>query len=799
MSSIHPPPTGSRIFHDDDEHPWGESPHKVRSSSDNTRSSSSDCINNCNENKENDHNNDNNESENENEKNNRGIMSKSAKSVPNQSSAPAATATVTPRKPSTTAAAASGVSREGKPRPLSLAPPMGFSPSPQPLATKSRNHDSNDHHADHHVAAAAAATTPAATTTTATASTGQTPDLLAAIARRLGISPSKVEVAPNGAVSLTPNSSQQADAANTSADLEPPRLTLPAQSRQSHPRAEAEAKAEAKQALVQDAMKRRFAADASDDAASVHENVVAGDASAVAPDTPGSVPSVGLSSMLAGIIPEGSAVHHDDGDGAGVGAGAGFISPSKIRFADMLSICEEGEMTTVVAKEEEEEEEVAQGGREQSGVDADNASASASAHGGSIAAATSRGAAPPSSPSMGNGSHDLSAMCDYVMDGREGRPRDGAATDTNTNASAATDTAAHNGTSFLSAADTAVNMTLARAAVQDESTVYDDVEDGAAVGGRDAPSVYSEASTAVTGRHVGHSTHDDGRGVIYHNGTASELDMRGVSVYNHTATDTPVGKSGGGRSRAGYIYPESTDGSSGGSPSGSSSMPSAGSYTDRKGDGTDPSCLGCCLKFSREHWFLIATALLCVAGGLVGYGAAFGQWFSFSASSSSSVADVDSGFAGDGGDVVNGVDDVASQSPTGSPTALPDTGVTTVGDLSFQPKPAPVPVPVPPPTRRITPAPTYFRGHETFSFYVIGDVPYTPAEEIIVEHQIKNMAIDAIPYLDNEGAQFAVHVGDIMKGGRQADCSKWRYQLVENIYKEHCPIPSFMLPGDNDW
>jgi hypothetical protein len=78
-------------------------------------------------------------------------------------------------------------------------------------------------------------------------------------------------------------------------------------------------------------------------------------------------------------------------------------------------------------------------------------------------------------------------------------------------------------------------------------------------------------------------------------------------------------------------------------------------------------------------------------------------------------------------------------------------------------------------------------------------VPYTKAEEIIVEYQIKNMAVDAVPYLDNEGAQFAVHVGDIMKGGRQADCSKYRYQLIENMYKEHCPVPSFMLPGDNDW
>ena len=77
--------------------------------------------------------------------------------------------------------------------------------------------------------------------------------------------------------------------------------------------------------------------------------------------------------------------------------------------------------------------------------------------------------------------------------------------------------------------------------------------------------------------------------------------------------------------------------------------------------------------------------------------------------------------------------------------------------------------------------------------------PDTPAEQIIVEHQIKNMAVEAVPYLDNEGAQFAVHVGDIMKGGRQADCSKWRYEMIENLYKEHCPVPSFMLPGDNDW
>ena len=408
-------------------------------------------------------------------------------------------------------------------------------------------------------------------------------------------------------------------------------------------------------------------------------------------------------------------------------------------------------------------------------------------------------------------------MCDYVMDGSNGA--NNAPTARPPTSSVAPGRATTNDESFLSthsAADTVVNMTMARAAVQDESTVYDDVEEG---GNINDTSVYSEATTTVTAHHHG-GHNNDSSNMIAHD-TASDLDMRGVSVFNHTTT-TPVGGKSG--SRADYSYPESTDSSSSGaSPSGSSSLPSAASYEDHKGDmdksRSDDSKIGCCLKFSREHWFLIATALLCLIGGLVGYGAAFGNWFS--ASSSSPASSVDSGYSAEeeGGTTLDGVVNdqdgqivegdgsdsgniVIPQFKTGSPTAAPDIPVTTVGDLSFQPKPVPVPRPgtsFAPPTRRPTPAPTNFRGHETFSFYVIGDIPYTPAEEIIVEHQIKNMAVDAVPYLDNEGAQFAVHVGDIMKGGRQADCSKWRYELVENLYKEHCPIPSFMLPGDNDW
>ena len=501
----------------------------------------------------------------------------------------------------------------------------------------------------------------------------------------------------------------------------------------------------------------------------------------------------------AGTIPEDSVVHHGNRDANGHDHDhdhdRGDVSPSKIRFADMMSICEEGEMTTAMDDGEE---------------DANDRSVVSRGVGG-----RAERRVPPSSPSMINGSHDLSAMCDYVMDGS------GASANANTarqSSSAAVATAA-NDESFLSthtAVDTVVNMTMARAAVQDESTVYDDVEEG----GINDASVHSEAATTITAHHHHGDGGRDSSNMIAHD-TASDLDMRGVSVLNHTAI-TPVGGKSG--SRADYSYPESTDSSSsGGSPSGSSSLPSAASYENHKDDTdksrSDDSAVGCCIQFSREHWFLIATALLCLIGGLVGYGAAFGEWFS--ASSAAPASSVDSGYSPeeDGGaildDVVNEQDGQIVEGDgsdsgnifiphfkTGSPTAAPDIPVTTVGDLSFQPKPVPVPRPgtsFAPPTRRPTPAPTNFRGHETFSFYVIGDIPYTPAEEIIVEHQIKNMAVEAVPYLDNEGAQFAVHVGDIMKGGRQADCSKWRYELVENLYKEHCPIPGFMLPGDNDW
>ena len=528
----------------------------------------------------------------------------------------------------------------------------------------------------------------------------------------------------------------------------------------------------------------------------------------VVPDTPGSVPSVGLSMMLDEMvspesaaavcatpndnattnrsvmtIPEDSVVSHHYGGGdvsmTADGHDHDNVSPSKMRFADMMSICEEGEMNVTAASNNDENRSVG------------------SHHG--------RVPRPPAAPpSVCNGSHDLSAMCDYVMEEGDGNANLTTATTTgntgNGNGGNGNGGAAGVDSSFLSATHSAadytvVNMTMARAAVQDESTMYDGVNNDS--------SMYSLATSYATARPTGNnaSTRTD---------TASELDMRGVSMFNHSTSAPSVADDGGRRSgnREHYDYPESPADSS----AGSSSLPPAASYDDdspRKGgdmdksrsDDTPTGLGGFCLKFSREHWFLIATALLCTIGGLVGYGAAFGGWFSaLSSPAAASVGGVDGAIL----DIVteDQPEEEAEMDPsvvipqfqTDSPTAMPVMPVMAVSDINFQPKPSPRP-----PTPRPSPAPTPFSGHETFSFYVIGDVPYTKAEEIIVEYQIKNMAVDAVPYLDNEGAQFAVHVGDIMKGGRQADCSKFRYELIENMYKEHCPVPSFMLPGDNDW
>ena len=331
--------------------------------------------------------------------------------------------------------------------------------------------------------------------------------------------------------------------------------------------------------------------------------------------------------------------------------------------------------------------------------------------------------------------------------------------------------------------DTSLDMCAARAAVQNES-------------------VYDSSLPAQLFQIQAMDTSTSSCDINAHE-SASELDMRGVSIFNHS-TDNLLkadhAKSDNGNN---YSYPPA---SSSGSPCGSS-MPAADSYdsydygvgksTDKSAfsDATSDSTRGKRL-FSSKICLIVSTPIMIgIIGALIWY-AFFAPkgWFNSN--------EVESSIGGTTvlGDTENdGVfGDISLR--TESPTAMPTWGIDFDFDPEFMPRPTPAPTPKPTikptngvPVSRPTkpaarPTPASFRGHETFSFYVIGDVPYTAAEEAIVEHQIRNMAVEAVPYLDNEGAQFVVHVGDIMKGGKRADCSKWRYELIEDFYKDYCPV-----------
>lgn len=131
-----------------------------------------------------------------------------------------------------------------------------------------------------------------------------------------------------------------------------------------------------------------------------------------------------------------------------------------------------------------------------------------------------------------------------------------------------------------------------------------------------------------------------------------------------------------------------------------------------------------------------------------------------------------------------------SKSPTPQPTPRPTPRPTDGPTQSPTKRPTQNPTPVPPPPT--VPPPTV-RGHDTFSFYVMGDVPYSDAEEKILKQQLED--IDRIAPMDD--AQFIVHVGDVFKRGRY-ECIPKTYQNVADKFIELSPIPTIVLPGDND-
>jgi len=77
----------------------------------------------------------------------------------------------------------------------------------------------------------------------------------------------------------------------------------------------------------------------------------------------------------------------------------------------------------------------------------------------------------------------------------------------------------------------------------------------------------------------------------------------------------------------------------------------------------------------------------------------------------------------------------------------------------------------------------------SFDFYLMGDTPYAPWEDVLLQQQVKNLTEDKL---------FAIHVGDMQKVQR-TNCSLDHYKHIQKELIKKSPVPTLILPGDNDW
>lgn len=79
-------------------------------------------------------------------------------------------------------------------------------------------------------------------------------------------------------------------------------------------------------------------------------------------------------------------------------------------------------------------------------------------------------------------------------------------------------------------------------------------------------------------------------------------------------------------------------------------------------------------------------------------------------------------------------------------------------------------------------------SRNSFSFGLIGDLPYSSQEEKQFPHLIQ--------VLNQEPLAFVVHVGDMKKGGTRCDDSMYAQRFSAFQGSIH---PFILIPGDNDW
>lgn len=221
---------------------------------------------------------------------------------------------------------------------------------------------------------------------------------------------------------------------------------------------------------------------------------------------------------------------------------------------------------------------------------------------------------------------------------------------------------------------------------------------------------------------------------------------------------------------------------------GDSSLPSAKKNNDLEQEGTGV----CCQKKYIAAAILAVALLACAIGGILLFtgGARGGSSSGSSQSSAFDFASLTESPTAQPTISPKPSPEPTTRSPTRHPTPRPTPRPTDGPTQSPTKRPTLNPTPVPPPPT--VPPPTV-RGHDTFSFYVMGDVPYSDAEEKILQQQLKD--IDRIAPMDD--AQFIVHVGDVFKRSRY-ECIPKTYQNVADKFIELSPIPTIVLPGDND-
>uniref|UniRef100_A0A7S4I3A4 Uncharacterized protein n=1 Tax=Odontella aurita TaxID=265563 RepID=A0A7S4I3A4_9STRA len=93
---------------------------------------------------------------------------------------------------------------------------------------------------------------------------------------------------------------------------------------------------------------------------------------------------------------------------------------------------------------------------------------------------------------------------------------------------------------------------------------------------------------------------------------------------------------------------------------------------------------------------------------------------------------------------------------------------------------------------------------DTFSFYLLGDNPHTPSEEILLADRLRD-ASERSASSNVDDAAFVVHLGVSPPGEifteEDDDCESRRrryYSTVKDIFAEHSDLPVLVIPGDGE-